>query len=62
MGKNNHKRSDKVHFYNLGLAGAGGQLPSHSVQRAKEESWRVETLTAIKAMLTHQNVSPQTES
>ena len=57
MNTKSYQRSDRVHFYDVGLAGAGGQLPINTAKKAREDKWRLETLTGIKAMLKHQNVS-----
>ena len=57
MGKTSHRRSNRVYFYDVGLVGADGKVPYHVVKLAAKQKWRVETLTDIKAMLKHQNVS-----
>ena len=48
-----HKRSPKVDFFKIGLGGESGELPIIGNQH----SWIIKTLTAIKAMLGHANVS-----
>ena len=57
MNTKSYQRSDRVHFYDVGLAGAGGRLPINTAKKARDDKWRLETLTGIKAMLKHQNVS-----
>ena len=54
MKNESYRRSDRVYFYKLGLSNTAG--------RSSGNYWLMETLTGIKAMLKHQNVSRSVQS
>ena len=53
MKAENHRRSDKVTFYKIGLGGRNGQLEPG----LGAKTWKTESFSDIKSKLGHQNVS-----
>ncbi|XP_076457052.1 putative methyltransferase-like protein 24 [Babylonia areolata] len=54
MKADTHQRSDNVWFYKIGIGGSQHQIPKNTGSRA---SWEIKTLSEIKAMLHHDNIT-----
>ncbi|KAL8625102.1 hypothetical protein ACOMHN_030736 [Nucella lapillus] len=56
MNQQSHQRLTQGWFYNLGIGGEDGRLPTEGVGSRGHKNWSVKTLAEIMAMLRHQNL------